>query len=83
MTAHTPTAHSQPGQILDLFAGAGWEEPLRTLGMSCSGPQLALVPLILIGPRQYRRQVAERCEFDQAGAFLWRWATRAIDPDRP
>jgi DNA (cytosine-5)-methyltransferase 1 len=38
MTADTRTAHIQPGQILDLFAGAGgWEEALRRLGLSAVG----------------------------------------------
>jgi DNA (cytosine-5)-methyltransferase 1 len=38
MTADTRTAHIQPGQILDLFAGAGgWEQALRRLGLSAVG----------------------------------------------
>jgi DNA (cytosine-5)-methyltransferase 1 len=38
MTADTRAAYGQPGQVLDLFAGAGgWEVALRTLGLSAVG----------------------------------------------
>jgi DNA (cytosine-5)-methyltransferase 1 len=83
MTADTRTAHGQPGQILDLFAGAGgWEEGLRVLGMRALGVETDAWACETARAAGHERMQADVTRLDPAG-FAPVWGLIGSPPCQP